>query len=150
MNELQKILLNELQTGIPVVERPFLELSKRLGLEESTLIEEIRSLLEKGYIRRIGPIFDASALGMVGTLAAIAVPEEELDRVANFINRFEEVSHNYLRVAEGVPYNLWFTVSAKDNDELDRIISRIKEEIEYPLIVLPTKRLFKIGVEFRL
>jgi len=150
MNELQKNLLNELQTGVPVVERPFFELSKRLGIEESTLIEEIRSLIEEGYIRRIGPIIDTAALGMVGTLAAIAVPEEDLDRVADFINSFEEVSHNYLRVAEGVSYNLWFTISAKDGSKLNRIISRIKEEINYPLVELPTKRLFKIGVEFRL
>ncbi|MCW7076846.1 MAG: Lrp/AsnC family transcriptional regulator [Candidatus Syntrophoarchaeum sp.] len=150
MNELQKKILNELQIGLQVVERPFLELSKRLGVDEDVVISEIRSLINDGYIRRVGPIIDATALGMVGTLAAISVPEEELYRVATYINSFDEVSHNYLRVAEGIPYNLWFTVSAKDRDDLDEILDEIRTGINYPLIELPTRRLFKIGVEFRL
>ena len=150
MNEFQKRILSELQIGFPVVERPFLEISERLGIEEDQLIREMNSLAEEGYIRRIGPIIDTAALGMAGTLAAIAVPEEDLDRVAAYINHFEEVSHNYLRTAEGISYNLWFTVSARSRERLEEIFDEIKRDVNYPLIELPTNRLFKIGVEFRL
>ena len=149
MNEIQKRILNELQVGLPVVERPFFELSKRLGVDEDTLIQEIKLLLEEGYIRRIGPIIDTNKVGMVGALVAIAVPDDRVDQVAAFINRFDEVSHNYLRVADGIPYNLWFTISAKSQNELDRILDKIRENVNHPMITLPTRRIFKIGVEFR-
>ncbi|MEA1985298.1 MAG: Lrp/AsnC family transcriptional regulator, partial [Euryarchaeota archaeon] len=55
------------------------------------------------------------------------------------------VSHNYLRHAD---YNIWFTLSAPSRRHLDHIIDTLKNETGYPVIDLPTIRLFKIGVKF--
>jgi len=62
------------------------------------------------------------------------------------VNQYQEVSHNYLRPnASG--YNLWFTVSASD-ERIQEILEEIKRLTGRAMLVMPTGRIFKIGVKF--
>lgn len=99
----------------------------------------------EGIIRRIGPIINTRGIGGTNTLAAVKVPADQIDRAAAVINRYDEVSHNYLRNEE---YNIWFTVSAPTQERLDRILSEIQTELGCPLLDLPTIQQFKIQVNF--
>jgi hypothetical protein len=66
--------------------------------------------------------------------------------VADVVDRYDEVSHNYLRPNDS-GYNMWFTVSAKEN-RIQEILAEISSETGRKLLVLPTTRIFKIGVKF--
>lgn len=143
-----KALLNIIQTDLPISPRPFSVLAERLKTSEATVIERLNHLKEQGFIRRIGPFFDSVKLGYIGTLVAVEAAPEFVKQIAEAINKYPGVTHNYER--EGV-FNLWFTLLAPDTECQIRILDEVKE---FPgvvrLINLPATKKFKVSVQFTL
>jgi DNA-binding Lrp family transcriptional regulator len=146
MEEADLRLLAAIQDSLPLVSRPFSILGEFLEMSESEVIVRLRSLQEKGIVRRIGPILDMRKLGCSGVLVALRVTPDEADKAAKFVNEYNEVSHNYLRPNDS-GYNLWFTISAKE-ERIQVILAEIRDKTGLDQLVLPTKRIFKIGVKF--
>lgn len=146
MDEIDLELLSAVQDGFPITARPFQDLGAARGLDEEEVIMRMTALQKEGLVRRIGPILDLRKLGRSGMLAALKVSREEADSAAQIINEYQEVSHNYLRPDES-GYNLWFTVSASE-ERIQEILQEIREKTGRKMLVLPTLRIFKIGVKF--
>jgi DNA-binding Lrp family transcriptional regulator len=146
MDEIDLELLSAVQDGFPITSRPFQDLGAVLGLDEDEVILRMACLQKDGLVRRIGPILDLRKLGRSGILAALEVPRDEADSAARIINEYPEVSHNYLRPDES-GYNLWFTVSASE-ERIQEILQEIRTRTGRKMLVLPTLRIFKIGVKF--
>lgn len=146
MDDVDALLLDLVQEGFPVMARPFRALGNALGLEEEEVIRRLERLQQEGLVRRIGPILDLRRVGLGGVLAAMKVGPEKADEVAGVVNEYPEVSHNYLRPDES-GYHLWFTVSARE-DRIQEILSEIRSRTGLEMLVLPTSRIFKIGVRF--
>ena len=144
--EIDLRLLSLVQEKFPLTPRPFQELGRLLGLEEREVIERLNCLQKEGLVRRIGPILDLRRLGRSGILAALQVSPEEADGLAEFVNQYQEVSHNYLRPNES-GYNMWFTVSATE-ERIQEVLEEIRKSTGRKMLVLPTGRIFKIGVKF--
>src|SRR3990170_5213470 len=106
-----KLLLNHLQGGSPVSSRPFEEVGERLGMAEEEVLFRLRRMLKSGALSRFGPILSAPQLGGERTLAALHVPPERFNEVAEAVNAQPAVSHNYERDHE---YNMWFVISSED------------------------------------
>ncbi len=147
LDEADKKILNAIQIDFPLVHKPFKQLGDMLGLHEEEVIKRIKRLQEKGAIRRIGPIINTKKTGGVSTLVALKAPADRVDEIAQIINGYEEVSHNYLRPAE---FNIWFTLSTESETRMQEILSEITERTGCKVMNLPTKRLFKIGVKFNI
>ncbi len=139
-------LLKAVQREIPITDRPFKEIGERLGMKEEEVIERLMKLKEEGLIRQISPIYDTRLLGYDSSLVAFKVPEENLEKVADFINAHPGVSHNYEREHE---FNLWFTLAVPEEapislEDTVRLMAERTGVREYA--ILRTIRLFKIGV----
>ena len=144
---MDKCILNRLQTGIPLVKRPWKALSAQLLINENTLLKRIAFLKNKGIIRRVSAGFSPQRIGFASTLIAVKADEKDIKEAVKRINSYPEVTHNYKRDGD---YNIWFTLVARDSKR----IARIKDELaKYKkiksLIELPAKKLFKIDVNLR-
>ncbi len=146
MDETDKKILNEIQSDFPIISRPYYEVGKRLGLSEHEVIQRIKGLKEGGIIRRVGANFDSSLLNFASTLCAAKVPEEKIDNFVEVANRYQGVTHNYLR---NHPYNIWFTFIGQDMTYIDDALRQISEETGITEIRnLPAVKTFKIKVDF--
>ena len=146
MDDTDLKILAAVQEEFPLVSRPFRALGVMLGLGEDEVISRLEKLERDGLVRRLGPILDIRKLGLSGVLVAVKVSEEEAQGVADVVDLYEEVSHNYLRPNDSV-YNMWFTISAKE-DRIQEILTEIRSRTGRKILVLPTDRIFKIGVKF--
>ena len=125
LDEKDREILQMLQNGFPLVAEPYKAIGDKLWIDEYAVISRIVRLIQNGVIRYVGPFFDSRKLGYKGCLAAMNVPEERVDEVAAVINRFDEVTHNYLR--EGTP-NVWFTLITNSPERQKEILDSIKKE----------------------
>jgi DNA-binding Lrp family transcriptional regulator len=146
MDEEDARLLAAVQECLPITERPFQSLGRILGMSETEVLLRLSRMHEEGLVRRIGPILDLKRLGLSGVLVALKVPPGEADAAALVVNEYLEVSHNYLRPNQS-GYNLWFTVSARD-ERIKEILQDIAARTGLEQLVLPTVKIFKIGVKF--
>src|SRR5574341_1023549 len=103
-----KEILNLIQWDFPLVERPFAEIGKRLNISEDEALTRIKAIKDTGIVRQINAIFDTRRLNYKSALVAMSIKPENLEDVANEVNKHPGVSHNYERNHE---YNLWFTIA---------------------------------------
>jgi len=137
MNKLERDLINNLQGGFPICAHPFQVLADRLGYDEETIIDGVKNLIADGYVSRFGPLYNTERLGGAVTLAAIAVPSDRFDEVAEQVNAFDEVAHNYAREDA---LNMWFVILAEDEKKLQHVITLIENATGLRVLSFPKER----------
>lgn len=148
MNQLDRKILNIIQSQFPVCAEPYGSLAKSLGIEEDVVFDRVQELASSGIIRRLGCSFDSAKLGHRSCLVATEVLLEQLDSAAQQICKHAEVTHCYSRNHR---YNLWFTLIAQTDQEIDRLLAQIASVPGVCRIQkLPATKLFKINASFAL
>ena len=140
---LEKQLINELQKGLPVCEKPFEQVADKLGTTEENVIEHLQKMLDNKVLSRFGPMFDAACLGGAFTLAALAVPEERFEQVNDIVNSFEQVAHNYKREHY---YNMWFVIGTETEQEILDVIEKIEAQTGLEVLNAPKMEEFYVGL----
>lgn len=143
LDRLDRRIINILQGGFPVVEKPFKAVAKLLSIESDELIARIDRLLSSGAITRFGPLFNSERFGGAVTLAALSAPEERFDEVADMVNAHREIAHNYARDHE---LNMWFVVATEKPEQIDEIIGEIEAETGLEVFNFPKEKEFFIGL----
>jgi DNA-binding Lrp family transcriptional regulator len=146
LTALEKCLLNEYQRGFPLCPEPYAEIAAQLGVAEIDVIQTLESLQRRGFISRVGPVFAPQRAG-ASTLAALAVPEDRLESVANLVSAYAEVNHNYQREHA---WNLWFVVTAPDQQRVEQVLADIEAATGLAVLNLPLERAFYIDLGFPL
>ncbi|RJQ31479.1 MAG: Lrp/AsnC family transcriptional regulator [Actinobacteria bacterium] len=146
LEKLDRRILTQIQSSFPVVSEPYKEIATRLHIDGKQIIADIKRLKKDKIIRRIGAIFDSRQLGYSSTLIAAKTDPAKEAQVAEFVNKFNEVTHNYGREDD---YNLWFTLIAESEEKIAMILSKISAlKAVQDIRNLPAKNLFKVRVEF--
>lgn len=137
-------LIDDYQSGFPIRERPFVQVAEELGIDESEAIERTRALRENSVFRRFGAVLNPPVIGS-STLAAVTVSTERFDAVAEIINSYRQVNHNYRRDHE---WNMWFVVTAASRDRRDAILAEIERKTGSEVLNLPMRTDYYIDLEF--
>jgi len=143
LSELDKKLINLLQHGLPVCERPFAQVAEQVDSTEDEVIAHLIDLKERKVLSRFGPMFDAVYLGGAFTLAALAVPEEDFAKVTEQVNSFEQIAHNYRRTHY---YNMWFVIGTESVEEIEQVVQGIEEKTGLQVLNVPKLKEFFVGL----
>ena len=143
---LKRRLLNDFQHGFPISPTPYKDIGEQLGISEVEVLSLLATLQDDGFISQIGAVFRANSV-CASMLAAMAVPEDDLDRVAQIISAYDEVNHNYEREHH---YNLWFVVTAEDDAHLQNVLLDMEKCTACPVLFLPMLHDYHIDLGFEL
>jgi len=145
-SELQRRLLNDYQQELPLSSTPYADIADELGVSEEVVIDNLQRLQEDGSISRVGPVFRTHSIG-ASTLAAMSVPPERLEAIADIVSSFDEVNHNYEREHE---LNLWFVATAPDQVHLAETLQQIEQQTGHEVLALPMLEDYHIDLGFEL
>ncbi len=144
VDDVDAVLVDEFQSGFPIVERPFRVVGDVLGVSESEALARVERLRENGVFRRFGAVLNPPVIGS-STLAAVRAPEDRFEAVAEVINGYRQVNHNYRRDHE---WNMWFVVTAGSRATRDRILREIEARTGCEVLNLPMLTDYYINLEF--
>lgn len=143
MDKIDRRVINEFQAGLPLIARPFEPLAKELGVSEETVLEHIETLLEKRTLSRFGPLYHAERLGGGLTLAAMEIPAEQYESVAQVLMDMPEVAHNYEREHQ---LNMWFVLATEKPEQIASTIEEIEKSTGFQVHNMPKLKEFYIGL----
>jgi len=146
MDDLDRRIINQLQGGFPVSERPYRDAARKLDSSESELITRIRCMLDDGLLTRFGPLFHAERMGGALSLCALKVPADRFDEVTEKVNSFPEVAHNYQREHK---MNMWFVLATETPEQLDETIQRIEECTGLEVYNFPRQAEYYVGLNLQ-
>lgn len=146
LTSLHQRLLNDFQQDFPLTPRPYLAIAESLGVGEEDVLLALQELNDEHLLNRIGPIIKPNRIGK-SMLAAMAVPPQDLQRVADIVSAFPEVNHNYERENR---FNLWFVLIADNDAHLQRALNEIETQAGYKAMRLPLLADYFINLGFSL
>jgi len=146
LDQIDRLILNEIQRNFPITHRPYLALARKLKLKEKEIFARVQRMHAAGIIRRMGASFGARAMGFTSTLCAAKVPVAKLPKFIEVVNSYPGVTHNYERAGD---YNIWFTLIAPTAQKIEKIIKEISRRTGVKKILnLPASKIIKIAVDF--
>ena len=146
MDDIDRAIIDRLQTGFPVCERPFLVAAQMLGTSEDDIIARIDRLLRSGTLTRFGPLFQVERMGGAFTLAAMRVSADRFDATAACVNAMPEVAHNYEREH---PLNMWFVLATETPEATQDVVDRIEARTGLPVLTFPKEREYFVGLDLK-
>ena len=150
--EEDKEFIRELQKDLDIVDRPFLNAAKKIGMTEEQIFEKLKHYEEIGVMRRFAAILRHRDVGFVANgMIVWKVPEERITEVGEKLGAFPQVSHCYQRpVYADWPYNVFSMIHCKSQDEAQEMAKTIQNQInvdEYR-ILFSAREFKKTRVEY--
>ena len=81
LSALEGRILNNIQSGFPLVPQPFKILSTQLGIKEEALIQTLKRLKDEGIIRNFAISLNHIKLGFKSSLVGIRAPSDKIEYI---------------------------------------------------------------------
>ncbi|MEN8213812.1 MAG: AsnC family transcriptional regulator [Pseudomonadota bacterium] len=143
MDEINRRIINGLQVGFPISDRPYRKAAASLGISEQELLERISTMLDNGILTRFGPLYHAENMGGSLSLCAMKIPDAEFDQVADLVNTLPQVAHNYRR---DHAMNMWFVLATETPAEKQQTLREIEQQTGYPVYDMPKEKEYFVGL----
>jgi len=111
------LLIEAVQTGLPLVSRPYAVIGERIGMSEQEVIEGLSRLRRDGVIKRLGVVVRHRNLGYrANAMVVWDVPDEVVSDIGGLMSAHDFVTLCYRRPRRGEdwPYNLFCMIHGKD------------------------------------
>ena len=152
LTELEKKIIASIQEDIPIISRPYHEISKKLKISEETLLKTLKNLCDRGVIRRFGATIRHQKSGFAANaMVAWIVDEKRVEKVGEKMSSFKEVSHCYRRnPTDEWPYNLYTMVHANSEDACRKIARTMSGEtgVENYKLLFSQRELKKTSMKY--
>lgn len=142
MDEIDKRIINGLQGGFPLTERPYRDAAGTLGLGEADLMARLCGLLDRGVLSRFGPLYDADKMGGASCLCALTAPPDRFEAIAAQVNAHGEVAHNYERAHA---LNMWFVLAVDRPERIGEVVAEIEQETGARVLTFPKIEEYFVG-----
>ncbi|MBV1797957.1 Lrp/AsnC family transcriptional regulator [Siccirubricoccus sp. G192] len=145
----ERALLAALADGLPLEPRPFAALGERLGMTEAEVLEALRTLGERGVVRRFGVVVRHHELGYrANAMVVWDVPDDRVDATGRTLATAPGVTLCYRRPRRPPdwPYNLFCMIHGRDREAVLCAVERAAELAgleDMPRAVLFSGRRFK-------
>jgi DNA-binding Lrp family transcriptional regulator len=153
IDEIDRRVISATQAGLPLSERPYRVIAEQCGLEEGDVMARVRSLLDRGLIRRIGVVPNHYALGYrANGMSVWDVPDERVAKLGRRVGALPFVSHAYRRPRHLPlwPYNLFAMVHGRNTEEMRVKVQEIADllgaEARAHEVLVSTRILKKTGL----
>lgn len=144
MDAIDRAIINTLQEGFPICPSPYKQVADSLNISEQLLLERLQKLLDSGILSRFGPMYHAEHLGGALTLAAVKAPEHRYKEIADTINAFPEVAHNYAREHA---LNMWFVLATETPEKIQQVIQSIENQTGLTVYNMPKIQEYFVGLK---
>jgi DNA-binding Lrp family transcriptional regulator len=152
LTELEKKIIASIQEDIPIISRPYHEISKKLKISEEALLKTLKKLCDRGVIRRFGATIRHQKSGFsANAMVAWIVDEKRVEEVGDKMSSFKEVSHCYRRNPTNEwPYNLYTMVHANSEDACREIAQTMSSEtrVENYKLLFSQRELKKTSMKY--
>ncbi len=145
LDDTDRAIINGYQGGFPLTDEPYEEMARDLGIGAEEALGRVERLLEQGVLSRFGPMYHAEKMGGGLTLAALHAPDETFEQVAEIVNGFPQVAHNYARDHH---LNMWFVVATETPEGVAETLSAIEAATGLAVYDMPKQEEFFIGLRF--
>lgn len=152
LSDADKQMVRELQNDLPIVERPFASMARRMGLSESELLGRAGELRQGGVMRRYSAVLRHRKAGFAANaMGCWVVPADRVAEVGPVMASFREVSHCYQRPTyPDWPYSLFTMIHGKSPEECSQVAAAIAGEtnIQDYALLYSTKEYKKSRVKY--
>ena len=150
--EEDKNFIRELQKDMEIIDEPFVNAAKNLGITEDELFSKMKHYESMGVLRRFAAILRHRQVGFTANgMIVWKVPEDRITSVGETLGSFPQVSHCYERPTyDDWPYNVFSMIHCKTHDEAYEVAKIIQDQIdvnEYK-ILFSSREFKKTRVEY--
>lgn len=152
IGSIDKKVISLIQGDTPLDPRPFAVMARKIGISEEEFIKRVKTLKERGIIRRFGATLRHQEAGYgANAMVAWLVPESRIEEVGRRLAEFREVTHCYERKAQPKwPYNLYTMLHGETRSQCRHVAEKMSEAVgikDY-LLLFSEKELKKTSMQY--